>query len=78
MQNLTHSPEITETLATEYILNGCRANPTRQTIYTMQANGSVIVRAVSFTLLADGTHEAALRNESNVVIALANVDQFDI
>lgn len=79
MQNLTFAKDlITETLAIEYILNGCRANEKRETSYTTHGNGAVVVRAVSFTRLIDGTHEACLRNEDGVVIALANVDEFDI
>lgn len=72
MQNLTFAKDlITETLATEYILNGCRANELR---YMRRIGGG----KVTFTFLADGTHEACLRNADGVVVALANVDEFDI
>ena len=71
MQHLTFAPFVTETFATETIFNACRDNPERNTY-----NGSGMVR-VTFTLLADGTHEACLRNGHGVVVALANVDEFD-
>jgi len=77
MHNLTHAPEITETEATEQIMSGCRANPKRDIAYL----GYIIEgckRVVTFTMLADGTHEACLRDENRVVVALANVDEFDV
>lgn len=74
MQNLTYLlAEVTETNATERIMDACRANPDRRSVYLDD-----FACAVSFTLLADGTHEACLRHQNGVVIALANVDEFDI
>lgn len=77
MQNLTHSPEVTETFATNAVFDACRANPERLSKYV--CHGSAMA---SFTLLADGTHEVCIRSDQadlqGVVIALANVDQFDI
>ena len=75
MQNLTHAPEVTEGMATEAITQACRANEKRE-VRKGSVGGSWC--KVSFTLLADGTHEAALRNADGIVIALANVDEFDI
>lgn len=71
MQNLTHAANISESFALETIMNACRANPARETRIFKG-------RAVSFTLLADGTHEACLRDRGNVVVALANVDEYDV
>jgi hypothetical protein len=68
MRELIHTQDITEGKATEAIFNACRANPKRE------AKGGV-----TFRMLADGNqHEAALRNDEGVVIALAYVDQFDV
>lgn len=66
MQNLTHAAATTEGKATEAIFNACRANPQRN------AKG-----AVTFRLMANGNHEAALRDNDGVVIAIAHVDEFD-
>jgi hypothetical protein len=79
MQNLTFAKDlITETLATEYIFNACRANPERLLACTWHVNGRDTVREVSFTRLIDGTHEACLRNSDGIVVALAQVDSCDI
>lgn len=76
MQHLTFAKDLTtETLATEYILHACRANEGRKPRFTFQENG---LTKVTFTELMDGTHEACLRNADGVVVALANVDEFDI
>ncbi len=66
MMNLTHAATITEGKATEAIFNACRGNEDRA------PKGNVTFR-VTMT-----GHEAALRDADGVVIALANVDEFDI
>lgn len=65
MHSLTHTKDITETKAMDAIFNACRANPSRE------AKGNVTFRPTI------SGHEAALRNAEGVVIALANVDEFD-
>jgi hypothetical protein len=67
MMNLTHTAEITEGKAMEAIFNACRANEARQ------PKGNV-----TFLLMANGNHEAALRDSDGVVVALAEVDKFDV
>ena len=71
MQNVQTSAKISEGKATDLIFNACRANEARAD--WKNAEGY----AVSFKLRADGTHEAALRDPSGEVVALANVDSFD-
>ena len=66
MMNLTHTAAITEGKAMQAIFNACRANESRQ------PKGNV-----TFTATIHG-HEAALRDSEGVVIALADVDQFDV
>lgn len=66
MMNLTHTAEITEGNAMEAIFNACRANEDR----APKSN-------VTFTVTTNG-HEAALRDANGVVVALADVDQYDI
>lgn len=73
MKSLTHSPEVNETEVTEAIFNACRNNAARKPHRCMRAPGF----SVSFTMLADATYEACVRNEQGVVVALANVDEFD-
>jgi len=65
MQRLT-TMGISEGKATEAIMDACRANESRQ------PKGGV-----TFMLCADGSHTAALRDENGIVVALANVDEFD-
>lgn len=71
MQNVKTSVKITEGKATDLIFDACRANEARNE--WKNAEGY----AVTFKLCADGMHEAALRNPSGEVVALANVDEFD-
>lgn len=66
MMNLTHTAEITEGKAMEAIFQACRANEARA------PKGNV-----TFRVTIHG-HEAALRDANGVVVALADVDQFDI
>lgn len=58
---------ISEGKAIEAIFNACRSNEKRE------ERGNV-----SFMLCANGSHEAILRDEAGVVIALANVDEYDV
>lgn len=75
MQNLIFAKDLTnETEATEAIFNACRDNANRKPHREMRAPGFT----VSFTVLADGTHEACVRNYKGVVVALAIVDEFDV
>lgn len=67
MHSLTLHPSITETQATEAIMNACRANPARET----RGNVSFLPTPVI------GGHEAIVRNAYGIVVALANVDEFD-
>ena len=67
MLNLEHTNDITESRATDAIFDACRANEQR-----LPKNG------VTFRLLVNGNHEAALRDASGVVVALAEVDHFDV
>ena len=67
MLNLEHTNDITEARAMDAIFDACRANETRQ-----PKNG------VTFRLLVNGNHEAALRDASGVVVALAEVDPLDV
>jgi hypothetical protein len=66
MQNLTHTKAITEGKAMDAIFDACRANEKR-----LPKNG------VSFVLLANGNHQACLRDSDGVVVALAEVDALD-
>lgn len=67
MQNLRHKNSLTEWQAANAIFNACRANENREP------------RAgVTFNLLANGEHEAALRDADGVVVALAWVDWLDV
>ena len=66
MMNLTHTAAITEGKAMDAIFNACRDNEDRA------PKGNV-----TFTVTIHG-HEAALRDTDGVVVALADVDQFDI
>lgn len=65
MLNLKHSDAITEGKAMEAIFNACRANPERE------PKGNVTFRVTIYG------HEAALRDANGVVVALADVDQYD-
>ena len=72
MQNVEFTAaKITEGKAENLIFDACRANEDRAD--WKNAEGY----AVTFKLCADGTHEAALRDASGEVVALANVDSFD-
>jgi inactivated superfamily I helicase len=66
MLNLTHTNAITEGRAMNAIFDACRANEKRE-----PKNG------VTFNLLVNGNHEAALRDADGVVVALAEVDALD-
>jgi hypothetical protein len=57
---------ITESKAIDLIFNACRANEVRE------PKGNV-----SFLLMANGDHEATLRNAQGMVVAFATVDKFD-
>lgn len=65
MKNLTHTADITEGKATEAIFNACRGNEKREA-----KNG------VTFCTTVFG-HEAVLRDEFGIVVAIADVDEFD-
>ena len=66
MTNIETSAKITEGAAMTAIFNACRANSARAP-----------KAGVTFRALAVGGHEAALRDESGEVVALAHVDEFD-
>ena len=66
MRELIHTNEITEGKAMDAIFNACRANEKRE------PTGNV-----TFLLMANGDHQATLRNSDLTVIAVAIVDQFD-
>lgn len=77
MHSLTHSPRITETGATERIMEACRSNAKRNPVTVKFANGKE--GKVTFTVLwGEGEYEACLRDEEGFVVALANVDWCDI
>jgi hypothetical protein len=67
MENLEHTNTITEGQAMDAIFDACRANEQR-----LPKNG------VTFRLLVNGNHEAALRDASGVVVAIAHVAHFDV
>jgi inactivated superfamily I helicase len=67
MENIQHLPVITEARAIDAIFDACRANETREP-----------KKGVTFRLLVNGMHEAALRDADGVVIAIAHVDRFDV
>lgn len=67
MHSIQHSKKANKGIATDAIFNACRANPTREN-----------QGRVSFRLIANGEHEATLRDAKGVVITIAIVDQFDI
>ena len=62
---------ITESQATELIFDGCRANEAREP--KKVGNGC----EVTFTSLANGLHQAVLRDASWTPVAMATVDQYD-
>lgn len=66
MQNITILAGANEGKATNLIFDACRANKHR-----------INKGDVTFSPLANGNHEAVLRNEEGRVIALAEVDKFD-
>lgn len=74
MKHLTFGAEyISEGVAMMYIADACRANEKRSTFIDKRSRYST-----TFVMCLDGTHEAILRNSAGTVVALANVDQYDI
>ena len=73
MHSLTIHPSISETTATEVIMNACRANPHRKPYGDVQGLFTVNFDPTP----AIGGHEAVVRNVVGVVVALANVDDSD-
>jgi hypothetical protein len=71
MQSIQTIASFPNHTAMSMIFDACRANSARQP-RTLETGHSV-----TFTLLANGGHQACLRNSSGVVVALANVDEFD-
>ncbi len=72
MQNLVIAKDhVTEGRATDIILFACRANEARK-------DWECKTYKVKFYLLADGSHEAVLKDADGVNIAIAIVDKFDV
>lgn len=73
MQNFQHAATlITEGTAMDLIFDACRGNARRES----RVLGAF---SVTFTESFDGTqHEACLRDDEGVVIALADVDSMDV
>jgi hypothetical protein len=75
MQDLTYiSSAITGGAASDVIFEACRGNEARQS-RTFHDFGSDF--GVTFAPLANGGHQAAVRDASGTVVAMANVDEFD-
>lgn len=73
MHSLHLHPSISETTATEVIMNACRANPLRKPYGDLETGLTVNFMPTP----AIGGHEACVRNLACVVVALANVDDSD-
>lgn len=71
MHNVQHSAKITEDKAMNLIFDAARANEDREPCGVREGY------AVSFTAFGNGTYEAALRDPTGEVVALAIVDSFD-
>jgi hypothetical protein len=67
MYNLKTLTTVSEGAAMDAIFNACRANEKREARHN-----------VTFALMTNGHHEAALRDDSGYVVALAAVDESDI
>lgn len=72
MQHFTECREIEKSLAQELIFNGCRANPMREVKHVDYGC------YVMFVKCANNTHEAYLKSAAGYLLAVANVDEFDV
>ena len=68
MHHLTHAAALSETQATEAILNACRANHARNNT----ANVSFL------EIINSNEHSVVMRDTNGFVIAKAIVDQYDV
>lgn len=74
MHSLTHAVSISETLATEIIMNACKNNIERKPYSTPGKPASF---TVTFNGLYKDENEAVVRDANGFVVAIASVDKFD-
>lgn len=76
MHDLTHAASITETLATDIVMNACKGNPERKQYSTPGKQPSY---TVTFRLAhpTNEEREAIVTDKNGFVVAVATVDKFD-
>ena len=74
MHSLTHAVSISETLATEIIMNACKNNKERNAYYTPGKPASF---SVTFQSIYNNEFEAVVRDANGFTVAVAVVDKFD-
>lgn len=74
MHGLTHAVAISESVATEIIMNACQNNHERNAYYTPGKPSSF---SVTFNSMLNNEFEAVVRDSNGFTVAVAVVDQFD-
>lgn len=75
MHSIQHADNVNESGLVGLIFDACRNNPERQPHEVSRFGGQRF--RVTFTLLANGEHEAAVRCMAGTVLGLAHVDSAD-